>query len=165
MCAIRGMTYLDSQDDSDRRAENPSAYLGIDIFDIFNALDKALVERASPHGITNSEYALLWHCLDGERTATQLAQVLPMDGSRISRVVTDLVDKGLLSRRRLAEDRRIVMLSLTSEGMELTSRIFQKMQDYYAEITEGISEEEMQAFSSVRARILANHASMQSQPQ
>ena len=157
------MTYLDSQDDSDRRTENPSAYLGIDIFNIFNALDKALVERASPHGITNSEYALLWHCLEGERTATQLAQALPMDGSRISRVVTDLVDKGLLRRRRTREDRRIVMLSLTNKGLELASQIFQNMQRYYAMLTEDISEEEMRTFVSVKSRILAKYASMESQ--
>lgn len=157
------MTYQGSQEDSDRRAKDPSAYLGIDIFDIFNALDKALVERASPHGITNSEYTLLWHCLEGERTATQLAQVLPMDGSRISRVVTDLVEKDLLRRRRLQEDRRIVMLSLTDKGMELTSQIFQNMQSYYAVLTEGISEEDMRAFESVRSKILANSASMESQ--
>ena len=157
------MTYLDSQDDSERRTENPSAYLGIDIFDIFNALDKALVERASPHGITNSEYTLLWHCLEGERTATQLAQVLPMDGSRISRVVTDLVEKGLLRRRRTREDRRIVMLSLTSKGMELASQIFQNMQRYYAMLTEGISEEDIRTFVSVKSRILAKYTSMESQ--
>ncbi len=157
------MTHQDSQDEYDRETGDPSAYLGIDIFNIFNALDKALVERASPHGITNSEYALLWHCLEGERTATQLAQVLPMDGSRISRIVTDLVEKGLLRRRRLQEDRRIVMLSLTNKGMDLTSQIFQDMQRYYATLTEGISQKDMRAFVSVKSRILAKYDSMESQ--
>ena len=159
------MTYLDSQDDHDRRTGELSARLGIDIFDIFNALDKALVQRASPHGITNSEYALLWHCLEGERTVTQLAQVLPIDGSRVSRVVTDLVEKGLLRRRRTREDRRIVMLSLTNKGLELTSQIFQNMKRHYAAITEGISEEDLRTFMSVKSRILAKYASMESQPQ
>ena len=159
------MTYLDSQDDHDRRTGELSARLGIDIFDIFNALDKALVQRAAPYGITNSEYALIWHCLEGERTATQLAQVLPMDGSRISRVVTDLVEKGLLRRRRTREDRRIVMLSLTNKGLELASQIFQNMKRHYAAITEGISEEDLRTFMSVKSRILAKYASMESQPQ
>ena len=152
-----------SQENPDLLTEGQSPRLGIDVFDIFNALDKALVQRASPLGITNSEYALLWHCLEGERTATQLAHVLPMDGSRISRIVTDLVEKGLLRRRRLQEDRRIVMLSLTSKGMELTSQIYESMQRYYAELTEGISEEDMRTFASVIARILAKYDSMESQ--
>ena len=157
------MTHQSSQDDSYRRSGDRSDYLGIDIFDIFNALDKALVQRASPLGITNSEYTLLWHCLERERTATQLAQVLPIDGSRISRVVTDLVEKGLLRRRRLQDDRRIVMLGLTNKGMEITSQIYQIMKRYYATLTEGISEEDMETFVSVKAKILANYALTESQ--
>lgn len=157
------MTYQGSQDNPDRPTNNPQALLGIGIFNLFNALDKALGQRAAPQGITNSEYTILWHCLEGERTATQLAQVMPVDGSRISRVVTDLVEKDLLRRRRTREDRRIVMLGLTSKGLELTSQIFQSMQRYYAMLMEDISEEDMRVFMSVKDRILANYASMESQ--
>ncbi len=144
-----------------RRPEDLSTNLGTFIADLFNALDKAIAREVTPHGITGLEYSLLWHCLEGERTATQLAQVLPVDGSRISRVVTVLVDKGLLRRRRLRTDRRIVMLRLTEEGMELTSGIFQNMQRYYAMLMEGIGEEEMRVFASVTSRIVANHDAMQ----
>ena len=150
-----------SQHSLDRRIEDPSTNLGTFIADLFNALDKAMAREVTPHGITGLEYSLLWHCLEGERTATQLAQVLPVDGSRISRVVTVLVDKGFLRRRRLRTDRRIVMLRLTEEGMELTSGIAQNMQRYYAMLTEDIGEEEMRVFASVASRIIANHAAMQ----
>ena len=145
----------------DRRAEDPSTNLGIFIADLFNALDKAMAREVAPHGITGLEYSLLWHCLEGERTATQLAQVLPVDGSRISRVVTALVDRGLLRRRRLRTDRRIVMLRLTEEGTELASGIFQNMLRHYAILTENIDEEEMRVFASVASRIIANHDAMQ----
>ncbi len=145
----------------DRRIEDLSANLGVFIADLFNALDKAMTREVAPHGITGLEYSLLWHCLEGERTATQLAQVLPVDGSRISRVVTGLVDRGFLRRRRLRTDRRIVMLRLTEEGMELTSGIFENMTRYYAALTEDIGEEEMHIFVSVTSRIVANHAAME----
>ena len=145
----------------DRRIEDLSANLGVFIADLFNALDKAMTREVAPHGITGLEYSLLWHCLEGERTATQLAQVLPVDGSRISRVVTGLVDRGFLRRRRLRSDRRIVMLRLTEEGMELTSGIFENMTRYYATLTEDIGEEEMHIFASVTSRIVANHAAME----
>ena len=145
----------------DRRTEDPSANLGVFIEDLFNALDKAMAREVAPHGITGLEYSLLWHCLEGERTATQLAQVLPVDGSRISRVVTGLVDRGFLRRRRLRSDRRIVMLRLTEEGMELTSGISENMKSHYAMLTEGIGDEEMRVFASVTSRIVANHAAME----
>ncbi|MXX52943.1 MAG: winged helix-turn-helix transcriptional regulator [Dehalococcoidia bacterium] len=146
------------QQSLDRWTEDPTTNLGTFIADLFNALDKAMAREVAPHGITGLEYSLLWHCMEGECTATQLAQVLPVDGSRISRVVTGLVDKGFLRRRRLRTDRRIVMLRLTEKGMELTSGISQNMQRYYAMLTEGIGEEEMRVFASVTSRIVANHA-------
>ena len=149
------MTHPKSQD-LGPQTEATSAYLGIYIADLFNALDKTMTQEVSPHGITGLEYSLLWYCLKGERTATQLAQVLPVDGSRISRVVTGLVDRGFLARRRLRSDRRIVMLRLTEEGMELTTRIFQNMQRHYATFTESIGEEDMRVFASVTSRIIAN---------
>jgi DNA-binding MarR family transcriptional regulator len=131
------------------------------ITEMFNALDKAKAQEVAPHGLTTLEYNLLWYCLEGERTATELAQVLPVDGSRISRVVTGLVDRGLLRRRRLRNDRRIVMLSLTEEGRETTSGIFGNMRRYYAMLTKDIDEEELRAFSSVTARIVAKLAAVQ----
>ena len=150
-----------SHDSPDRRAEDPPSSLGTYIADLFNVLDKAMTQVVLPHGISGLEYSLLWNCLEGERTATQLAQVLPVDGSRISRVVTVLVDKRLLRRRRLRSDRRIVMLSLTEEGFELTSRVFQNMQRHYVMLTEGIGEEEMRVFESVASSIIANYDILQ----
>ncbi len=150
------MTYPNSQDDLGSQTEDLSIYLGIYISDLFNALDKAMTQEVAPRGVTALEYSLLWYCLDGERTATQLARVLPVDGSRISRVVTVLVDKGLLRRRRLRNDRRIVMLRLTEEGLELTTQIFENMQRRFTTFTEGIGDEEMRVFASVASRIVAN---------
>ena len=149
------------QRNTDHWTEDPRNNLGTFIAELFNGLDKAMAREVAPHGITGLEYSLLWYCLEGERTATQLAQILPVDGSRISRVVTGLVDKGFLRRRRLRNDRRIVMLRLTEEGMETTSGIFENMKRYYATLTEDIEEEEMRVFASVTSRIVANHAAME----
>ena len=151
------MTHPTPQDGPDRWGEDLSANLGAYIAELFNALDKAIRREVMPHDLTAMEYNLLWYCLKEERTATQLAQVLPIDGSRISRVVTRLVDKRLLRRRRLRSDRRIVMLSLTEEGFEVTSGIYQEMRRHYATFMEGIGEEELLVFESVISRMTANY--------
>ena len=155
------MTDPSSADDPNRRGDDLSATLGAEITDLFNALDKAMTQEVTPHGLTTLEYDLLWYCLEGERTATELAQFLPVDGSRVSRLVTGLVDRSLLRRRRLRSDRRIVMLSLTDAGRETTSGIFENMRRYYAMLTEDIGAEEMRVFASVTARIVAKHAAVQ----
>ena len=82
--------------------------------------------------------------------------------TRISRLVYRMVRMGLLGRRRLANGRRVVMLSLTSEGEELVQRqdvLAQEfyVQDFYEALTEGISEADLAAFLSASRRMVDNY--------
>ena len=147
--------------DANHRTDPPPADLEECVAGLVNAVDKGLASEVAPYGLTPLEFSLLRHCLEEECTATHLARVLPVDGSRVSRLVTGLVDKGLVRRRRLRRDRRIVMLRLSEEGRELTTDIVEKMKIYDAILTEGIDEEEMRVFMSVSSRIIANHAALQ----
>ena len=56
-----------------------------------------------------------------------MAQALPLARSSISRTVTKLVDRGLIQRRRLLSDRRVVILTLTEEGMTLTQDLHRRV--------------------------------------
>lgn len=158
------MTHPRSQDNPDRRAESPPWDLRGSIDDLLTAFYQGAAKEATRYNLTVPEFNLLRTCLrrEEECTATELARVLPVDASRISRMVTILVDRGLLQRRRLPEDRRVVMLSLTEEGVEMTSQILQIINQSNASLMEGIEEEEIRAFASVVSRILANHAAMRS---
>ncbi|MDE2756832.1 MAG: MarR family transcriptional regulator [Acidobacteriota bacterium] len=133
------------------------------VADLVNAVEKGLAEEVAPHGLALQEFNLLRACyeLARECTATELARLLPVDPARISRIVNTLVDNGLLRRRRTREDRRVVMLRLSEEGRELTSRILRDIRRYDAKLTEGVGADEMQVFLSVTAKIIANHAAMQ----
>ena len=158
------MTHPRSQDGPDPSAEDPSSSLGVNVARLFNVVDNATRQNVMLHDLIPAEYNLLWHCLDGERTATELKRTLAVDSARISRMVRRLVGKGLLRRRRPRNDRRYVMLSLTEEGCDITSRILQGIRSQYAAYTKGISEREMLAFESVISRIIANYASMEPEP-
>ncbi len=78
--------------------------------------------RLCPEGRTGRE----------EWTASQLAQSLPVNASRISRQVAKMVGMGLMRRRRLRNDRRVVMLSLTAGGKKLTLDIQRRVHSYEA---------------------------------
>ena len=157
------MTQSESQDSPGRRTERQSSDLRACVAGLENAVFKGVSKEVALYDLNAIEFNLLRNCLEtgGEVTATELAEVLPVDTSRISRVVTILVDKGLLQRRRLTDDRRVVMLSLTEEGRETTSRILRSMESHDAMLVEGIDEDEMRIFVSVTSRILANYAAMQ----
>ena len=60
--------------------------------------------------------------IDLQWTVTELAQMLSVDASSISRAVNKLVERGVLSRRRPREDWRLVLLKLTEEGVALRAR-------------------------------------------
>ena len=159
------MTHPRSQDSPDRRAEGWPADIGVSIDGLLTAFYQGAAREAARYNLTAREFNLLRVCLrreEEECTATELARILPVDTSRISRMVTILVDKGLLQRRRLPEDRRMVMLSLTEEGVEMTSRILQIVSQNNARLMEGIDEDDIRVFEFVVSRIVANHTAMQS---
>ena len=87
-------------------------------------------------------------------------QVLPVKISRISRIVAKLVDRGLMSRRGLRNDRRVVMLSLTEEGKTLTRELHRRVQAYDARLSEGVTEHEMAALASATSKVMANYATL-----
>ena len=66
--------------------------------------------------------------LDPTRQRPQGGQILPVKAPRISHVVTKLVDRGLMSRRR----RRVVMLALIEEGKTLTLELHRRVQAHDA---------------------------------
>ena len=129
---------------------------------LLSAVDRGLTGTLAPYDLVPVELDLLRFCRDrGECTATQMTGVLPTDPSRISRLVHRLVEMGLVARRRLTDDRRVVMLSLTPEGEDLVERMDSLVQEFYDSLTEGISEADLAVFLSAGRRMVDNYGAMQ----
>ena len=144
------------------RGRTPPPDLGTCVTWLVNAVARGMAQIVAGHGLTHIDFALLRLFLGTEEwTATQLAEMLPLAPSGISRSVTKLVDKGLVQRRRLLSDRRVVMLTLTDEGLALTQELHQRVQAYDSTLCEGISEEKMAVFASVSSRVMANYAALE----
>ena len=149
------------QDSPNPQTRSPAPPLGGWVAGLANAVERGLAKELAPYQLTPMEFNLLRFCLieQGEEiTATQLAQMLPVDASRVSRIVTAVVDRGLVVRRRLPEDRRVVMLRLSDEGRDLTVRALGSMDAFVARLMIGVSEDDIQVFVSVFDRMVANHA-------
>ena len=144
------------------RSDGLTPDLGRYVSRLENAVYKGIASEATPYDLSPLDVYLLMICMEmRECTATQLAVQLPVDASRISRLVTVLADRGLLRRRRLRSDRRIVMLRLSPDGQAVTSELTERMQSYYSKLTEGLNEREMSTFESTALRIVANYEAMQ----
>ena len=128
---------------------------------LLNAVDRGLTGTLAPYDLIPVEMDLLRFCRDrGECTATQMTVILPTDPSRISRLVHRLAQMGLVARRRLTDDRRVVMLSLTPEGEELVQRMDALVQEFYEALTEGVSAADLAAFLSAGRRMVDNYDAM-----
>ena len=135
--------------------------LGTCVAGLVNAVARGMAQIVAPHGLAHIDFALLRLFLGVEEwTTSQLAQVLPLAPSGISRTVTKLVDMGLIQRRRLLSDRRVVVLTLTEAGTALTQDLHRRVQAYDASLCEGISEEHMAALVSVTSKVMGNYAVM-----
>ena len=153
------MTDSRSNREEGEEPEGLTAVLG----SLLNTFHKGMLEDLKPYDVGPVEFTLLSFCRDqGECTATQLARVLPVEASRISRMVSRLFDKGLLRRRRLRNDRRIVMLRLSEEGTELMTELSQRIETFNVELAQGVSDEEMRIFASVASRIVGNYGARES---
>ena len=124
-----------------------------------NTLAKGTADLMTAYDLVPMEFALLrLFMASDEWTTTELAQALPVKMARISRIVTKVVDKGLMHRRRPPDDRRVVKLALTDEGKELALEIHGLVQAYIGRLSEGVSEQEMAAFISTTSKVMANYA-------
>ena len=154
--------HIEPHEEPQEANESAAEVLQRRVASLLNAVDRGLTGTLAPYDLIPVEFDLLRFCRDrGECTATQMTGVLPTDPSRISRLVHRLVQMGLVGRRRLIDDRRVVMLRLTPEGEELVQRLDGLVQEFYEGLTEGVSEADLTAFLSAGRRMVDNYDAMQ----
>ena len=152
-----------TQDGPDQEQVTANLDLAGSVTALVSVFNKGMADEMKPYDVRPIEFSLLRHCLDNEDcNATELAEILPVDASRISRIVTGLVDRGLLLRHRQPEDRRVVTLQLSNEGKVLVSLLLQRMNTYVSRLLRNVGDEEMCIFESVTEKLIANHRDLRS---
>ena len=144
------------------RGRTPPSDLGACVTGLVNAVARGMAQIVAAHGLTHIDFALLRLFLEAEEwTTTQLAEMLPLAPSGISRSVSKLVDRKLIRRRRLLSDRRVVILTLTDKGLQLTQDLHVRVQAFDSRLCEDVSEEEMAVFAAVTTKVMANYATLE----
>ena len=158
------MTAAQAQSEGGDKRAAAKPDLGDSIALLMRAVDKGRESVLKPHGLNTMEFNLLRALKRSDRTATSLLDAMPVDASRISRLVAGLADKGLLRRRRLRNDRRTVMLRLTEQGERLTGQLQESVAAYEDGLVQGLGPKEQRAFYAAAERILANDAALRPKP-
>lgn len=115
-------------------------------------LHEALGARVG-HRLEGPAYGTLSRLgLAGQCSMTELAGLLGLELSTVSRRVKALEDKGLVHRQVSPTDRRTAVLSLTDEGRDLFERLSASWRDMLAEVLEGWDPFTIEVFSELFTR-------------
>lgn len=116
------------------------------------------VERQmEPNGLTNAQWVpLLKLYLGPAGTAAELARECELDAGAMTRLLDRVEAKGLCSRQRSSEDRRVVNLGLTDEGREAARKIPVVLSRIQNACLAGFTHEEWQTLKGYLGRMLSN---------
>ncbi len=80
----------------------------------------------------------------GELSLNELAELLNLDNSTMSRAVNNLVEQGYAVREADREDRRYIKILLTEQGKRAYKAIESSMESYFEDVLGSIPEEKHQ---------------------
>jgi DNA-binding MarR family transcriptional regulator len=105
--------------------------------------------------LTFSQWTTLVALHDGRlTTAGDLAQNICHDAGSLTRLVDQMVQRGLVVRSRSETDRRVVTLSLTSRGRSLVEVLAPKVMNFWNGLLSGFTHEEIDTLINLLTRLV-----------
>lgn len=99
------------------------------------------------HGLKRSEIMMLMAIKKGNQgkekhiTVTDLSTALKITSPSVTQVINVLENSGYVERVNDQQDRRIMRIVLTDKGNDITTQIFQKMEEKYSNLVDFLGEE------------------------
>ena len=161
------------EDELVEHEESPTVYayyddsedLGRWAADLVAVASRASGRKLEPYDILPIQYRILMLVYRGQaNTATDMADLMPVDAAAISRHVNNLVEKGILRRQRVRTDRRTIRLSLSESGQTLVPQLAEQVEQNNDWLLSGIGKQERRVFFSVIDKILSNAEQMEHRP-
>ncbi|WP_323017841.1 MarR family transcriptional regulator [Castellaniella sp.] len=113
--------------------------------------------RTMPLGLTANQWRpLLLVRYKGIDTPAELARTMNVDTGAMTRMLDRLETKGFVRRDRIAEDRRVVKVTLTDIGCTLTEQILPIIADALNLHLQGFSEDEIRMLLALLKRMIHN---------
>lgn len=135
--------------------------LGLLIHMLNQHKDRLLAKHLHQLDITPQQFkVLLLLYRDRVHVCKTISQDLFIDAGSITRMVDRLEKKDLLHRVRDKQDRRRVQLVLTDQEIKLCKQFPPLIVDTLNEMTQGLSQEEVQQLESLIHKILVNNGAL-----
>jgi DNA-binding MarR family transcriptional regulator len=103
--------------------------------------------------LTFSQWTTLVALHSGVGTAGDLAHNICHDAGSLTRLVDQMVERGLVARERCADDRRVVRLALTARGSALVESLAPRMMRFWNGLLAGFRPEEVDTLIALLTRL------------
>jgi DNA-binding MarR family transcriptional regulator len=117
-----------------------------------------LARIAAAHDLPPQQARLLGILRDREPGMARLAELLELDKSSTTGLVSRAERRGLLHRRVVPEDRRAVRVVLSERGRELAAALTDEVERELHRLVEGLAENDRGRLSLLASRIVHRHA-------
>ncbi len=142
----------------------PEESVGYLIRRILATFSLAVDHELEPSGLTHAQWVpLLKLSMGSASTVAELARECMLDAGGMTRLLDRLEAKGLVRRVRSSEDRRVVNLELTGEGLAAAKKIPAVLCGVQNAHMRGFTVEEWQLLRSMLRRILDNALAIQAE--
>ncbi len=113
-------------------------------------------------GMQEAKFRLL-HTLEneGSQSMTKLCNQMFISKPYMTRLVDTLVSEGLVERQPDVEDRRVINISMTGEGMEYLRTMLKELRDHMKFFLSGFSSSDLETICTASAEI---HATFSKNP-
>lgn len=120
---------------------------------------------AEQFDLTIAQWRILaWLQQEHTLTAKRICQFTAMDKARVSRAVSQLLDRGLIQRERDADDQRTLWLSLAPAGHALLEAVIPRALDWEAQLVATLSAAEYRDLFRLLSKVENGLARMESPP-
>jgi DNA-binding MarR family transcriptional regulator len=124
---------------------------------IMLALVTHVDRQLEQHDLTHAQWTPLFLLRQGRvSTLAELSRELQLDAGALTRTLDRLEAKGLCKRERSTQDRRVVHLALTDEGMAASAHVPKVLCETLNAYLDGFSHEEWQTLLDFLRRISHN---------
>jgi len=116
----------------------------------------ALDAELAPLDISAAQYVILVNLASGVDSSSGLCKSVSYDPGAMTRMLDRLERKGLISRVRCAEDRRVARLALTDEGRAVYPQIVERAANVLNRSLRGFNATEVKQLEGLLHRMLMN---------
>lgn len=131
--------------------------IGLLIRQVHALMHRVIDQKITPLGLTANQWRpLLLIRHKGIDTPAELARTMNVDTGAMTRMLDRLEAKGFVRRDRIAEDRRVVKVTLTDAGCAQTDQILPIIADSLNQHLQGFSEDEIRMLMALLKRMILN---------